>query len=252
MGVRHVGHRAIVLPYAGRVTEEGSLGRGRSLASPQFAGDDGTATPSVRHLLASGTDPLVIARALREERLLAGVVAVLDELDETGGDKDSHMAVVSMVNERGEKGLLAFTGVDSLAGWNPQARPVPSLGRDVARSALEDGATAVVLDVAGPQPVVLTGHVLEALADQLDLPRVTALVNAALAPLTSDGWAEAEVFDARPMDAGVDVIVQVSAPSGGHPDGRLVADLARQAAGVIAARPDIRSAVPGGIGVSAG
>ncbi len=111
----------------------------------------------------------MIARALREERLLAGVVAVLDELDEAGGDKDSHMAVVSMVNERGEKGLLAFTGVDSLAGWNPQARPVPSLGRDVARSALDDGATAVVIDVAGPQSVVLTGHVLEALADQLDL-----------------------------------------------------------------------------------
>jgi hypothetical protein len=193
----------------------------------------------------------VIARALREERLLASVVAVLDELDEAGGDKDSHMAVVSMVNEQGEKGLLAFTGIDSMAGWNPQARPVPSFGRDVARSAIDDGATAVVIDVAGPHRAVITGAALEALADQLDLPRVTALVQAALAPLTSDGWAEVEVFDARPMDAGVDVIVQVSARSGGHPDGRLLADLARQAATVISARADIHRLVPGGLGVTA-
>lgn len=240
-----------MLPYAGPVAEEGSLGRGRSLASPQFTGDDGRAAPAVRRLLSSGTDPLVIARLLREERLLASVVAVLDELDEAGGDKDSHMAVVSMVNERGEKGLLAFSGVDSLADWNPQARPVPSLGRDVARSALDDGATAVVIDVAGPQRVVITGTALMALADQLDLARVTALVHAALAPLTSDGWAGVEVFDARPMDAGIDVIVQVTAPSGGHPDGRLLADLARQAAEVISARADIHRLVPGGLGVAA-
>jgi hypothetical protein len=240
-----------VLPYAGRVTEEGSLGRGRSLASPQFAGDDGAASASVRHLLATVADPLVIARALREERLLASVVAVLDELDEAGGDKDSHMAVVSMLNASGEKGLLVFTGVDSMARWNPQARPVPSWGRDVARSALDDGASAVVLDVAGPQPLVLTGPALDVLADQLDLPRVAALVQAALAPLTADGWAEVEVFDARPMDAGVDVIVQVSAPSGGHPDGRLPADLARQAADVISARADIHRLVLGGLGVTA-
>jgi hypothetical protein len=240
-----------VLPYAGRVTDAGALGRGRSLAAPQFAGDDGAASPSVRHLLATGADPLVVARSLREVRLLASVVAVLDEVDEAGGDKDSHMAVVSMVNERGEKGLLAFTGTDSMAGWNPQARPVPSLGRDVARSALDDGATAVVIDVAGPQSVVIAGPALHALADLLDLARVTALVTAALAPITSDGWAEVEVFDARPMDAGIDVIVQVSAPSGGHPDGRLIGDLARQAAAVLGQRADIQRLVPGGLGVTA-
>ncbi len=240
-----------MLPYAGPVADEGAPGRGRTLASPQFAGDDGAASPAVRRLLSSGADPIVLARTLREERLLASVVAVLDELDEAGADKDSHMAVVSMVNERGERGLLAFSGTDSMVAWNPQARPVPSLGRDTARAALDDGATALVIDVAGPQTVVLAGPALLALADLLDLAGVTALVNAALAPLTSDGWAEVEVFDARPMDAGVDVIVQVTAPAGGHPDGRLLADLARQAAEVISARADIHRLVPGGLGVTA-
>ncbi len=230
-------------------------GLGRRLAQPAFPSDDGSAHPEIRSLVTAAVEgrvPVVAAaRALREVRLLASVVAVLDEMGADGGDKDSHMAVVSMVSASGEKGLLVFTGVDALAAWNPDARPVPALGRDTARSALEDGASAIVLDVAGPARLVLEGPALAVLADELDMPAVTALVQAALAPLTSDGWVDVEVFDARPMDAGVDVIVQVSCESGGHPDGRLVADLARQAAEVIRARADIHRLVPGGVGVTA-
>ena len=249
-----------MLPYAGRVVdgarEHGSLGRGRSLAEPQFPGDDGAADPRVRDLVARGADgqldPVWVARSLRHVRLLATVVAVLDAMDEAGGDKDSHMAVVSMVNEAGEKGLLAFTGTDALAGWNPEARPVPALGREIARAAAEDGAAAVVLDVAGPARLVLQGTALAALADDLDLQAVTAMIEAALAPLTADGWVGVEVLDGRPIDAGVDVVVQVSAAGGGHPDGRLLPDLARQAAQVLGARPDIQRMTPGGLGVTAG
>ena len=247
-----------MLPYAGAVTagsnEAASLGRGRSLAEPAFPTDDGTADPRVRALIAAaaaGESPVMAAaRMLRKSRLLTAVVAVLDALDEAGGDKDSHMAVVSMVSERGERGLLAFTGVDSMAGWDPQARPVPALGREVARAALEDGATAVVIDVSGPQRLVIDGTALTALADDLDLGAVTALVESALAPLTSDGWAAANIVDARPMDADVDVIVELVAATGSRPDGRLLTDLAQQAAGLISARPDIHLLAPGGIGVA--
>jgi hypothetical protein len=228
-------------------------GRGRSLSFPQFPDDDGSAHPVVRDLLARAAtgrvDVRQVARALRGSRLLATVVAVLDEMDEAGGDKDSHMAVVSMVNDAGEKGLLAFTGVDSVAHWNPEARPVPAFGRDIARAAKEDGALAVVLDVAGPARVVLDGVALEILADELDLDRVSALLLAALAPLTADGWLEVEVFDGRSLDAQADVLVQISSVGGGHPDGRLLDDLARQAARTLAARPDIQRQAPGGIGV---
>ena len=132
------------------------------------------------------------ARALRGARLLATVAAVLDAVDENGGDKDSHMAVVSMVNERGERGLLAFTGTDSLSAWSADGRPVPAFGRDMARAALEEGAQALVVDVAGPARLALTGTALAALADELDLPTVSALVHAALAGLTADGWADVE------------------------------------------------------------
>jgi hypothetical protein len=236
--------------------DEGSLGRGRSLAAPAFPQDDGTADPQVRAALqglaAGELDAVTVARRLRDARLLASVVAVLDERDEAGGDKSSHMAVVSMVNADGEKGLLAFTGVDSLAAWNADARPVPSLGRDAARAALDDGAVAIVLDVAGPQAAVLGGAALLALADALDVDALAALVHAALAPITSDGWAEVRILDARDEDLDADVLVVIESPAGGHPDGRRIDALVEQAARILAGRADIQRRVPGGMGVTAG
>ena len=201
--------------------------------------------------VASGEIPAMsAARALRDWRLLAPVVAVLDDVDESGADKDSHMAVVSMVNAAGAKGMLAFTGSDSLNAWDSDARPVPSRAREIARSALDDGSTALVIDVAGPVRLVIEGSALLALADQLDLAQASALVHAGLAPLTADGWVDVEVVDARGDDVGVDVVVQISAVGGGHPDGRLLDDLAHQAARVLQERPDIQRCVPGGLGVA--
>lgn len=229
-------------------------GAGRDLAEPQFADDDGAADPLVRGLLSSvsaGDVPVLsAARALRDWRLFATVVAVLDEVDESGADKDSHMAVVSVMNDAGAKAMLAFTGTDALAAWNPDARPVPALGRDLARAALDDGASALMLDIAGPQRIVLEGPTLAALADQLDPERTSAVVHAALAPLTADGWVEVSVIDARAQDIGVDVLVTVAGVQGGHPDGRLIEDLARQAASILTSRTDIQRLVPGGLGVT--
>ena len=139
----------------------GSLGRGRSLAAPAFPGDDGSADASVRRMLASGAVDIPLLSA---SRLLVAVVAVLDAVDESGGDKESHMAVVSMVNAAGEKGLLAFTGIDSLAAWDPQARPVPVTGAMAAQAALDDDAAALVIDVCGPCRAVVSGGELVSLA----------------------------------------------------------------------------------------
>lgn len=201
----------------------------------------------------SARDPLEVARSLRGARLLTAVVAVLDAADVDGADKDSHMAVVSMLNNRGERGLLAFSGIGALTAWDPTARPVPALGRDVARAALDDGALAVVVDVAGPRTAAVEGRALDVLADTLDLAAVAPLVHAALAPLTSDGWVEAAVDDAREggaADVGIDLLVTMTVPASGHPDGRRAEVLAEQAASMLAARTDIQRLVPGGIGVT--
>jgi len=99
-------------------------------------------------------------QALAASRLLVAVMAVSDDIADDGSDKSSHMAVVSMVNGAGEKGLLAFTGLDSMAAWNPQARPVPVPATAAAEAALADGAQALVVDVAGPARLVIPAEML--------------------------------------------------------------------------------------------
>jgi len=196
--------------------------------------DDGSADATVRAMLADpGCSSTFIARSLRSARLLATVVAVLDQSDENGGDKDSHMAVVSMVNERGERGLLVFTGTDSLAAWNADARPVPALGREIARSALAEGAAAVIIDVVGPTRIALTGKDLAVLADTLDLDVVTPPIRTALAPLTFT----LSLLDVRATAPDFDLLVEVSA------------DLIASTVATLSADSAIQRLVPGGIGV---
>lgn len=148
-----------------------SLGRGRHLASPAFPDDDGSAVEGAAELLVAirdGDDQHrrdAVTR-LASMRLLVAVVAVLDEAGDDGSDKSSHMAVVSMVNADGRKGLLAFTSTGSMAGWDPAARPVAATARDVAGAAIADGVSAVVIDVAGPHRTVVEGRLLQLLTGE--------------------------------------------------------------------------------------
>ncbi|MDI1288667.1 MAG: SseB family protein [bacterium] len=205
---------------------------GRTLAEPAFPADDGAAQPGVRELLSdSSLATIRVAKALRSVRLLATVVAVLDEADEHGGDKDSHMAVVSMVNGRGERGLLAFSGTDSLLAWNPEARPVPAFGRDIARSALAEGSAAVIVDVSGPHRAVIAGTDLAVLADSLDLALVTRAIESTLGAV--------RIHDSRLISDEADVLVEV--PS----------ELVDSVVIALAADTELRRLVPGGVGVIA-
>lgn len=145
-------------------------GAGRSIAGPQFAGDDGHADERVREALRNADDA-ALTRELGSARLLVAVVAVLDKIDEvTGADKEVSMAIVSMVNASGGKGLLAFSGVDSMQAWDPTARPVPVTAPAAAAAAIHDGAEAVVVDVLGPHRRVIQGDELRALAARHDSP----------------------------------------------------------------------------------
>ena len=140
-------------------------GSGRSIVGSAFGADDGSADPALRALLE--TKSATARERLGVARLLVAVIAVADEIEqESGADKDSHMAVVSMVNAAGERGLLAFTGLDAMALWDPAARPVPVTGVAAARAALDDGNTAMVIDVCGPHRYVVEGDELKGLADQ--------------------------------------------------------------------------------------
>jgi hypothetical protein len=139
-------------------------GRGRRIETPDaFAGDDGRADPRWEPAYA---DPVSVEALLRSGvRLLVPIVSVLDDVDaQTGADKSSHMASVSLVQSDGRRGLLAFTGIEALARWDPTARPVPVTSHQVAAAALEEGADGVLVDIAGPVRFAIDGELLAELA----------------------------------------------------------------------------------------
>lgn len=155
----------------------------RHIPDPGFAGDTGAADPVVAAALAAHagdpTDPeayAVALTALQDARLLVPVVAVLGEVevDEHGlaHDKTSDMAAVLLTGADGRMALLAFTSTQSLAAWDPQARPVPVAAALAARSAVQEEAAALLVDVAGPSTLVVQGEDLRALAAGWRMVRV--------------------------------------------------------------------------------
>lgn len=144
----------------------------RTIPDPGFPDDDGAAEPALRDALlahADGSAPrAAVLAALQGARLLVPVVAVLGEVevDEHGlaRDKTSDMAAVLVEHADGRRGLLAFTSLDAMQRWDPEARPVPVPARTAATAALQDGAEALLVDLAGPASYVLAGDSLRRLA----------------------------------------------------------------------------------------
>jgi len=164
----------------------------RPLPDPGFAGDDGAADPVLGAVLAAydehpGARHAETLAALQQHRLLVPVVAVLGETEPVpapGGsadgpglvrEKTSDMATVLSRGRDGRLALLAFTGTASLRRWDPAARPVPVTAAAAAAAAVQDGAEALVVDVAGPVLFVVEtddlrelarGHVLVRVSDR--------------------------------------------------------------------------------------
>jgi hypothetical protein len=139
----------------------------------QFREDDGAAYPRVTVALAAyyagqGSEQDALT-ALAAARLLVPVVAVLADGSAAEGDKNSQMVLPTLIGRDGRPAVLAFTGLDTLARWRPNARPVPAESDRVWRAAVADGC-AVVIDVAGPVPVAVEGTRLAALAAGQPVP----------------------------------------------------------------------------------
>jgi hypothetical protein len=132
------------------------------------AGDTGEADPVAAGALGawargagSERDALL---AVSGARLLVPVVAMLTEADEqTGAEKESEMALPTLIGSDGRAAIIAFTCVEAVRRWRPAARPVPVPAARVWQAAVTE-RNAVVVDVAGPVPFVIEGARLEALA----------------------------------------------------------------------------------------
>jgi len=200
-------------------------------------GDKGQADPNVTATLSAYHQALATERealmAVASARLLVPVVAMLTSLDEgTGAEKESEMALPTLIGQDGRAAIVAFTCVEAMTRWRPDARPVPAPAARVWHAAVAEGQ-AVVVDVAGPVPLVIEGARLAALAagqvppSPHEDPDVHAVVEQAVA-------AEPAVLDAAlaPSAQGGDLAVRLRVASD--------ADAARRAAEAIAARLSAR------------
>jgi SseB protein N-terminal domain len=145
----------------------------RLTASP-FPGDTGAASPETRRLIATAgaeATPLAYLRAVAAlcgDRLLVPVVATTTRLGVTAAglasDKEAEMSVVSLQAQDGRRALLAFTGLDALHSWQPDARPVPVTVDVAAQAARSEDLAAVLIDVSGPHTLIIEGEILAELA----------------------------------------------------------------------------------------
>ena len=131
-------------------------------------GDTGEAGREVSQSLAAyaegtGSEHAALA-ALAAARLLVPVVAILAEANEDGTEKESEMALPTLIGNDGRKAIIAFTGSETLRRWQADARPVPVPASRVWAAAISE-ADAAVIDVAGPVPLVVEGARLHALAN---------------------------------------------------------------------------------------
>ncbi|WP_052850727.1 SseB family protein [Streptomyces avicenniae] len=209
----------------------------KNIPQPAFAGDDGSADPTVRDALdAWSRDPAAepaLLTALADARLLVPVVAVLGEAEE-GPDglrreKHSDMAVLTLALPDGRRALPVFTATATLARWRPDARPVAVTTGQALRAAVQENAGALVLDVAGPVTYELSGPALRAVltgaaADPGASPAATEAVASAVAAVLR---AEPAVRAARLVPGGQADGTLALALDPGAPTGEAATRLAR-------------------------
>lgn len=142
------------------------MSHGGTLAKPAFPDDDGALDPLLAKAFqdyAAKGDAAAVVGALCSVRVFVAVIALLGSTPSVG-DKNADMAAVFMTGVDGRKALLAFSSTEAMNRWDPQARPVPIFGYDAARAALDEDASALLLDCAGPHFVVVETEDLEHLA----------------------------------------------------------------------------------------
>ncbi|GAA4611272.1 SseB family protein [Actinoallomurus liliacearum] len=142
------------------------------IPQPQFPDDDGRTPAEVERALSDYAQgragERAVLAALAGTRLLVPVVAVLTEDETVDGlrrEKESEMALPTLVGADGRRAVLAFTSTESLARWRPDARPVAVHAREACQAAVGESADALVVDVAGPVPYAIEGARLHVLAN---------------------------------------------------------------------------------------
>lgn len=204
------------------------------------SGDDqGAADPHLLEAILQG-DPSRVVEVLRNTRVLVALAesSVVEyeqgpgEAKQPDNSKRSDLSVVCMSAADGRIGLLVFTSVASMKNWNAAARPVPITGVRAGIAALDESASALIIDLAGPTPFTL------ALPDLVDLTG------------EDQRWRAVAQIQQELDAAGVDA-PEFTLPVGGPVVVGSRSDLVQQIAEILSGRGDIHAFTPHGIAIAA-
>ncbi|AYG04553.1 SseB family protein [Gryllotalpicola protaetiae] len=160
----------------GAADSAGQPWAGRSFTPNTAAADDGSADPRLLQALTgflTGTaSPEDVVATFRSARLLIPLLAHAGEVETAPDghlvDKTQELSIVTVAGPDGRKVLPAFTSVQTLAAWDPKARPVPAAGPRVALAAASEQTELIVIDPASPTEFVLRRPAVFALATGAD------------------------------------------------------------------------------------
>ena len=133
-------------PGSGAPTDSAGVPwHGRDLAPHPFAGDDGSADPALAGVLDAaaegGASVADVVRALAAARVLVPVSAAIGDgnplPDHVRGDLGAEAAVAIVAGPDGRHALPVFTSTDTMARWDPAARPIPVESSRAALSAVD-------------------------------------------------------------------------------------------------------------------
>jgi len=153
----------------------------RTIGPTGFEDDDGSADAVLTEALGAHhrgeIDRYALYPVLAGKRVLAPVVAILTEsetVEEGAGaglrrDKDSEMALVTLLAADGAKAVPVFTSTDKLGVWGttngfPNARPVPVSLERAAAAAIQEEADVLLVDLGSDEQFELSGAALRAFA----------------------------------------------------------------------------------------
>ncbi len=145
---------------------------GRAFRENPGTGDDGSAPPRLLEALARFRAHEIgapeVIRELHDSRLLIPLVAVRgnEGIGAHGQlvDKTQELSIVTVAGPDGRNVLPAFTSVDALQRWDPDARPIPIEASRVAMAAASEGTPLIVIDAASSTEFAVRAPAFEAVA----------------------------------------------------------------------------------------
>lgn len=200
---------------------------GRHFETNTSADDDGSAPELLETALGrfrgGETDQAEVIDALRECRLLIPLVARLGDSEGRGDvtvDKSQELSIVTVAAPDGRSVQPAFSSVEAMKEWDPQARPVPVSAVRVALAAAAEGTELVVIDPGGAGEFVVRRPALWALAQAQPWlpcyrdPEVLAAVESTIEFERAVSGVSLEAGDPRARLEGAELVVNLELQPG--------------------------------------